>query len=104
MSRQDTIGTHKTLMYVDSEGNTCVKYHKTDVVKRDAHGRITLESGGWRTVTTKARMNQALRQWAGDPEQFYYVHQVKGDWFVGRYKGNGVHERVCEYYDGVTLQ
>ena len=100
MSRQDKIGTPKTSVYVDSDGSTCVQYHATVVVKRDAHGKITLESGGWRTVTTKARMNQALRQWGTG----YSVHQVKGEWFVGVHKGNGVHERICEYYDGVTLQ
>ena len=99
MSRQDTIGKHKTLVYVDSEGNTCVKYHSTDVAKRDKHGKITLNSGGWRTATTKARMNQALRQW-GTP---FYVYQVKGEWLVGCDDGH-TSQRICEYYDGVTLQ
>jgi hypothetical protein len=100
MSRSDTIGTHKTVVYVDSDGATCVKYHKTDVAKRDTNGKITLQSGGWRTRTTLLRMNQALRQWGTG----YYVHQVKFEWYVGVHKGNGVHERICEYYDGVTLQ
>jgi hypothetical protein len=100
MSRSDTIGTHKTVVYVDSDGATCVKYHKTVVAKRDANGKITLDSGGWRTRTTMLRMCQALRQWGTG----YHVHQIKFEWYVGVHKGNGVHERICEYYDGVTLQ
>lgn len=100
MSRLNQIGTHKTAIYTDSDGATCVKYHNTVVAKRDVNGKITLNSGGWKTATTKVRMNQALRVWGTG----YYVHQVKHVWYVGVHKGNGVHERVCEYYDGVTLQ
>lgn len=103
MGKLDQIGTHKTSIYTDSDGSLCVKYHATVVAKRDARGKITLNSGGWRTVTTKARMNQALWQWS-PAGSTYYVHQIKGEWFVGVHKGHGVHERVCEFYDGVTVQ
>jgi len=39
---------------------------------------VTLNSGGWRTVTTKARMNQAANQFGLE----YTVYQEKDDWFV----------------------
>lgn len=100
MSRQDTIGHHKTRVFTNASGELCVQYHATIVAKRDTNGRITLNSGGWRTNTTKARMNQALHHWGTG----YYVQQVKGEWLVGVHKGDGVHARICEYYDGVTLQ
>ena len=63
MSKLDQIGTHKTSVYTSEAGEVCVRYHQTVVAKRDAHGKITLQSGGWRTATTKTRMNQALRSW-----------------------------------------
>lgn len=100
MSKLDSIGTHKTRIIAGPDGRVGVQYHATTVASIDTNGRITLNSGGWKTATTKLRMNQALRQWGTE----YYVHQVKGDWFVGVHKGNGVHERVCEYYDWITLQ
>jgi len=36
---------------------THVRYHQTDVVSFDDE-RVTLRTGGWRTATTKVRMNQ----------------------------------------------
>jgi hypothetical protein len=100
MSKRDEIGTHKTSVHTDDNGTTYVRYHKTVIAMRDNRGKITLDSGGWKTATTKTRMNQALRVWGTG----YYVHQVKHVWYVGVHKGNGVHARICEYYDGVTLQ
>lgn len=98
--RRDQIGTHKTSVYTDSHGTLCVKYHQTVIAKRDSNGKITLDSGGWKTATTKMRMNQALRVWGTE----YYVCQIKHVWYVHVNKGNGVHRRIYEYYDGVTLQ
>ena len=34
-----------------------LRFHETDVVTFHADGRITLASGGWRTMSTKDRMN-----------------------------------------------
>lgn len=100
MSRNDSIGTHKTTVFNDIDGSTCVKYHATIVAKREPAGRIVLQSGGWRTRTTMVRMNQALRVWGTG----YYVHQKNFEWFVGHHDGAGNHKRICEYYDGVTVQ
>lgn len=38
-----------------------VRLHSTDVLTFAADGSVTLDSGGWRTVTTKERMNRFLR-------------------------------------------
>ena len=100
MSRSDTIGKHKTLVYLDYERAMCVKYHNTVVARLQVTGKITLNSGGYRTATTKVRMNQALRQWGTD----YYVQQVKGVWGIRKYMDSGVHARVCLFHDGITLQ
>lgn len=60
MTQQNKVGTHATSVYTGL-GITNIQYHGTKVVRFDAE-TITLDSGGWRTATTKTRMNQAARQ------------------------------------------
>lgn len=69
------------------EGNDmCVRYHDTDVVRfDDPRLKIVLNTGGWKTATTKTRMNQASNQFGLE----YEVYQKKGDWFVD-YKGKTI--------------
>ena len=82
MSRSDKVGKTATKVFIDESDNSFnVKYHNTIVWKRRADGVIVLNSGGWRTVTTKARMNQAFNQYEGGA---YQVYQEKGEWFVQR--------------------
>lgn len=52
-----------------------LQYHETDVVTFTPSGLI-LTSGGWRTVTTKERINWALESIG------YRVSQDKGTWFI----------------------
>jgi hypothetical protein len=80
---------NNTLEYVRADGATCFKLHNTTIVTRHADGRVTLNSGGWRTVTTKARFNELARPWR--------VYSDKGTWTVT----NG--ERSVPYFDGITL-
>jgi hypothetical protein len=51
-----------------------VQLHGTDVVTFSPSGAVTLNSGGWKTVTTKARMNE----WAP-----FQVWSDQGTWYVG---------------------
>ena len=60
-----------------AHGITRVQYHRTIVVKFDAN-EIILDTGGWRTVTTKLRMNQASNQF----DLGYQVYQHDFNWFV----------------------
>jgi hypothetical protein len=54
LSRKIAHNTHVELR----GGNTfAVRYHQTDVVTYHPDGRIVLNTGGWQTVTTKARFN-----------------------------------------------
>ena len=59
------------------DGVTIVRYHQTDVVKFDTH-HVTLNSGGYRTATTKVRMMQASNQF----DLGFAVYQKAFDWFV----------------------
>ncbi len=71
--RYANVTVHKT------NGELCVRLHQTDVVRVLPSGAVILNSGGWRTVTTKTAINTALVQ-LGAPK---CVHQDKGVWYVG---------------------
>lgn len=76
------IGTHKTKVtenIVDgyAEPYTEVKYHDTVVVRFDKD-HIELNTGGWKSKTTKLRMNQASEQF----NLGYRVYQKNFEWFV----------------------
>ena len=68
-----------------ADGWTVVTLHGTDVVKFNDK-EIILNTGGWKTVTTKARMNQVSNQFGLG----YSVYQEDGTWYVCHgYDGNG---------------
>ena len=79
MAQQSKIGTHATTIS-RTDGKTVVTYHSTPVVTVDADGTVTLNSGGWRSHTTKTRMNQAARSL----DLGYHVFQRDFQWFVRR--------------------
>ena len=61
------------------DGRTIVRLHSTDIVDVDTKDNtITLNTGGWNTVTTKERMNAVLRA-VNSP---YHVHQRDFQWYV----------------------
>jgi len=86
MPRMDRIGKANTYKHIDGYGYTAIKYHDTDVVryKRDmGREEVILNSGDWRTVTTKNRMNQASNEF----DLGYRVFQLDSEWFVQTGRG-----------------
>lgn len=77
------LGTHKTTIKHE-DGKTAVRYHWTDVVTFD-NNTITLDTGGYDTVTTKRRMNQASDTFGLG----FGVYQKNFKWFV-EYKGKTI--------------
>ena len=88
MSQTQTLGTHKTTITkelgIGSEDYMVVRYWNTDIVKFN-NERIILNTGGWSTVTTKLRMNQASNQFGLG----YNVYQKDFNWFV-EYQGKTI--------------
>ena len=76
MSQLQTIGKTATTIRRE-EGYTIIRYHSTDVVKFNDK-EIILNTGGWETATTKARMNQASHQF----NLGYTVYQKDFSWNV----------------------
>lgn len=73
---RNKVGSHKTKIYTDDDF-TCVKYHNTEVVRFNKN-MIILNTGGYYTVTTKVRMNQASHQFSLD----FGVFQKDNKWWV----------------------
>jgi hypothetical protein len=71
---------------------TRVIYQSTDIVKWN-QDRITLNSGGWETRTTKRKMNQAARQFKLE----YSVFQDDFTWYVT------FNNKTVPYKDGIIL-
>jgi hypothetical protein len=79
MSRLDRLSPYKTKVMC-TNGHISVVYHETLIVEATPN-TVTLDTGGWRSVTTKRKMNQAARQFGLG----YGVHQRKGEWYVSRW-------------------
>ena len=67
-----------------------VRLHNTDIMLFTPDGSIMLDSGGWRTITTKSRMNDYL------PAP-YRIWQKAGRWYV--YTPSG----VLDYADNMKI-
>lgn len=88
-------------------GDIAVKLHGTDVVTFHPDESITLDTGGWHTVTTKQRMN------AFTPPMLA-VHTVRGRWLVAHLRRHGTYsdggrytapdyEHAADYQDRMTF-
>jgi len=51
---------HNTYLERLENGTLGVRLHRTYIVKFNASGSVELFTGGWRTITTKERMNRYL--------------------------------------------
>lgn len=55
--RQSKKVAHNTYLQKRESGAIALKYHATDVVTYHPDGSIVLDTGGWKTSTTKLRLN-----------------------------------------------
>ena len=94
MGQQQTIGKVATTVFTEN-GFIKVKYHSTTVIEFN-YEKIILNSGGWRTATTKTRMNQACNQF----NLGIWVYQKDFTWFVHIEKTG---ERL-PFYDGIEIK
>jgi hypothetical protein len=78
MARTDRIPPYAraTTYHVHGDSGS-VYYHSTCVVKWDGNS-IYLNTGGWMSATTKARLNQSSRQFGLG----YFVYQRAHRWYV----------------------
>jgi len=91
MADNQIIGKHKTKVF-KKEGYTCVQYWNTIVLKFNEK-EIILDSGGYRTATTKLRINQASQEF----NLGLNVSQKNFIWYVN-FKGN-----TLEFRDNMKI-
>lgn len=66
---------NNTVRYVRPDGTIAIRYHHTDIMVIDSWlGTKQLFTGGWRTVTTKERLNIFLGKDG-------YITQRKFNWY-----------------------
>lgn len=80
---------NNTLLIDYKDGRRAVRLHNTDIITF-SNDVITLNSGGWKTVTTKDRINAHCRMF----EKIPYLYQRDSQWFIG----DGV------FYDGIQFK
>ena len=85
--------SNNTYLVRRGEDAVAVRLHQTDVVTFHSDNSIRLDSGGWRTLTTKARINDWL------PPGFN-LWQERGHWYLNDvpYRDN-----ICIAKDGKTI-
>lgn len=69
-----------------------IRLHNTDVVTLHPDGSYTLDSGGWRTVTTKARISHYAPGTLGSDRGTWNYYPTTGDW-----------ETRYTFADGMTI-
>ena len=79
---------NNTFEVVYKNGDRAIRLHKTDILTFTPN-RVILNTNGWETVTTKARINQYMPNG--------YVYQRKYKWYVSTPEGD------TPYYDGMEL-
>jgi hypothetical protein len=66
---------NNTIEYVNQASERIIRLHHTDILTFRVNGDIALNTGGWKTVTTKARINEFL-------PSIYWLQTSKGQWFL----------------------
>ncbi len=71
-----------------------IRLHQTDIMTFFPDGTVTVNSGGWKTVTTKARLNEFLPHGLG-------ISQRGGIWYWFKRGGESPDSRI--FQDGDTI-
>lgn len=95
MPSTSRLSRYRTIVLHDAAtGIVAVTYIRTRIVHASPAG-IVLNSGGYRTVTTKRKMCQTAAEFGLN----FSVFQKNHEWFVR----DGVTGQTHEFFDGITL-
>jgi len=82
---------HNTYLQRRNNNQIAVLFHSTDIITFTPADTAILSSGGWRTVTTKDRLNRFA------PCQIY---QEAGIWYIGDWRNKNGNP---EFFDGIEI-
>lgn len=64
MPSLNKISKNNTKVVANADGSVSVTLHNTEIIRHwPADRKLRLDTGGWFTVTTARRMNQAFNEW-----------------------------------------
>jgi hypothetical protein len=89
-NRVSRVIDNNTTLHKCSDGAIAVRLYQTDVVTFWPDGEIKLDSGGYRTVATKERINEYA-------PAACHITQCNGRWYLGNVGTNGGQH----FYDGL---
>ena len=80
-----------------ADGRRTLRLHATDIITWKPDGKIILNSGGWDTVTTRARFNEFL-------PDYIRVYRKRGQTYISYNRDNDNQtSQVLEFTDGMEL-
>lgn len=78
-----------------SKDEIALVYHGTNVVTWKSNGDVTFNSGGYRTRTTKDRMNKGSH---------FYIYQNRDRWFIAALVEGFGFPKDFYFTDGITFK
>jgi len=90
---------HNTIEYMRENGERVIRLHLTDIVTYLPNGRIKLNTGGWKTVTTKDRINKQLE--ANCPG--WHVWSDKNEMYLGYGRWNNADHVIYHWHDDIII-
>jgi hypothetical protein len=84
---------NNTTAVLGPDGTVFIRFHTTYIVELTCEGSVLITSGGWKTYTTKERINDFL------PVPFV-IYQNRGEWYIRNYRTN--EEYI--YQDGIKFE
>lgn len=94
---RDSIKLGNNTWLEDFDGGVAVRLHDTRIVKFWLDGSITLQTGGYRTVTTKERLNQFVKGIVFQQAHKWYVATAHTE--EGRIDFN----KKIPFYEGINV-
>lgn len=87
--------TGRSSYLIRDNENIAVCYHNTNVLTITPKNEFILNSGGWRTATTKERINRYM------PEGFVLT-QDRGNWYI--MERHNYDSKAFKFQDGITIK
>jgi len=88
---------HNTVEYARADGTRVIRLHLTDIVEFLPDGSVRLNTSGFKTHTTKDRLNQYI-------PKGWVIWADRGVWYVGkRAFSNGADDTRFVFCDGITF-
>jgi len=94
IARSKFIGNN-TVKYYDHDGNMYIRLHNTDIITSDGI-TMRLYTGGWRTVTTKDRLNKYV------PGNIH-IWSEKGEWMISNTGWSDPAFIAYPFYEGIKI-